>query len=239
MSWRPCFYFMFIIIVHKDVRTLAVVQVVVSSLQSILPETPSSRPEGEKQTEHCPLHLTKWQPLTMMTICFDTGQIPKTLCPPVTSCWSTTPVQLQRAVNKVRTRRREGMYDGKEQVWGVTSEKEKTKHQVPLIFSYIMADIGDSMWGSHVNNAAWYSFRSHTEGGYDSSSHGRFLCCAPPLAVISFYNQHMQIRGWQPISQILATVYWEAGHVHVDMSWSQFVFRHSETCWEHFILICT
>uniref|UniRef100_A0A3Q0T4W0 Transmembrane protein 159 n=1 Tax=Amphilophus citrinellus TaxID=61819 RepID=A0A3Q0T4W0_AMPCI len=42
----------------------------------------------------------------MNTILFDTGQTPKTFCSPATSCWTNTPVRLQREVNKVRKRAR-------------------------------------------------------------------------------------------------------------------------------------
>lgn len=63
--------------------------------------------------------------------------------------------------------------------------------------------------GSDVN---WCSFRSRTSGGLAWWSHRRFVWLrrAPPLVVISFYNQHMQIRNGQPISHGGAAEYWVA-----------------------------
>lgn len=66
--------------------------------------------------------------------------------------------------------------------------------------------------GSDVNYAAWCSFRSRTSGGLAWWSHRRFVWLrrAPPLVVISFYNQHMQIKNGQPINHGGAAEYWVA-----------------------------
>lgn len=73
-----------------------------TTLQGV-PFEPLTLPSWWTGTENGSLHLAKWQPLTMRTILFDTGQTPKTFCSPVASCWLNTPVPLQREVNKGRT----------------------------------------------------------------------------------------------------------------------------------------
>lgn len=98
---------------------------------------PLALPSRWTGTENGPLHLAKWQPLTMRAILFDTGQTPKTFCSPVASCWLKTPVQLQSEANKVRTEREEGldtdsvMERCRYRLW--QAETRRQKHQVSLI----------------------------------------------------------------------------------------------------------
>lgn len=94
------------------------------------PFEPLTLPSRRTGSTNNPLHLAKWQPLTMRAILFDTGQTPKTFCSPAASCWTNTPVQLQREANKVRKCERE--------VWvsNGTSWTETNKRTRSLAFSH-------------------------------------------------------------------------------------------------------
>lgn len=192
-------------------------------------------PSRWTESENAPLYLAQWQPLTMRTILFDTGQTPKTFYSPMASCWLNTPVQLQRELNTVGTGRKgrwleRQLDDGEVQVPKVTSQKKK-KSSMSLLFAHKIqqAVTAECQWGMDVNNVTHDIILER--GGHASVNITPqeifcyfMLFVAPPPAVISFYNQRMQIGiCWQPINQILSAICWAARHVPVDTSTVNFL----------------
>lgn len=130
---------------------------------------------------------TRWQPLTVMPILFDTEQTAETFCPPAGSCGATS-----------------------KKSPGEAHDEEEEQKNSTQVFRLLIHQTWHRL--QRVNYAAWCSFRSRASGGLAWWSHGRFvwLLHAPPLVVISFYNQHMQIRNGQPINHSWAAEYWVA-----------------------------
>lgn len=119
-------------------------------------------------TENGPLHLAKWQSLTMRTILFDTGQTPKTFCSPVASCWLNTPVQLQRGANKGRTGRDAGLdTDSMRErctYWFWQAKTRRKQHQVSLVFLWNPADFDCRLLAKHARQ--WRNTNhTHTHTG--------------------------------------------------------------------------
>lgn len=162
-------------------------------------------------TENGSLHLAKWQPLTMRPILFDTGQTPKTFCAPVASCWPNTPVPLQRRVNKGKTGMEAGTGRDGVMEWCWYRAWQPATQQALTAQTY-----NNNNTNAGMQQLTWKP--QETSG-----------CLIAPPAVISFYNQHMQIGiRWQPINHTLATICPANLHVPADVSRSQMARRHAK-----------
>lgn len=196
-----------------------------------LPLSPSLFPVGGQEPQTAPFiwqndNHRQWG-LSYLT----QGRLQRHFVLPWASCWPNAPVQLQREVNKVRAGGKGGVY--RRIVWwrggGIACDKpegEEINHLYIFFHKSHEASAAERQWGTRVSMCYIRRlFGSHTRGRHASvntvprETSDRFtLFVAPPLAVISFYNQWMQIGiRWQPINHVFPAICWAARHMPVNL----------------------